>query len=83
MVLTISPFGPHPRFWLLPDNIEYPVWFAISPQIILDGIFQRLEERKAVDYALNKRQAPYRYLEDARPSPGQQRRRAASILVLF
>jgi transposase len=47
---------------------------------ILNGIFQRLEElkisslpseplRKAVDYALNQRQALYRYLEDGRLRP--------------
>jgi len=47
---------------------------------ILDGIFKRLEElktntlpsepfRKAIDYALNQRQALYRYLEDGRLKP--------------
>lgn len=47
---------------------------------ILDGIFERLEElksqslpseplRKAIDYALNQRQALYRYLEDGRLRP--------------
>jgi transposase len=47
---------------------------------VLDGIFRRLEElkmsslpseplRKAVDYALNQRQALYRYLEDGRLRP--------------
>jgi transposase len=47
---------------------------------VLDGIFERLEElkgeslpseplRKAVDYALNQRQALYRYLEDGRLRP--------------
>jgi hypothetical protein len=47
---------------------------------ILDGIFERLEElkahtlpsepfRKAVDYALNQREALYRYLEDGRLKP--------------
>jgi len=47
---------------------------------ILDAIFQRLQElkiqslpseplRKAIDYALNQRQALYRYLEDGRLRP--------------
>jgi len=47
---------------------------------ILDGIFERLEElkpntlpseplRKAIDYALNQRQALYRYLDDGRLKP--------------
>ena len=47
---------------------------------IIDGIFQRIEElkgatvpseplRKAVDYALNQRQALYRYLDDGRLKP--------------
>jgi hypothetical protein len=47
---------------------------------ILDGIFERLEElkpktvpsepmRKAIDYALNQRQALYRFLEDGRLKP--------------
>jgi len=47
---------------------------------ILDGIFARIEEmrpktipseplRKAIDYALNQRQALYRYLEDGRLRP--------------
>jgi transposase len=47
---------------------------------IIDGIFERIEElkgltipseplRKAVDYALNQRQALYRYLEDGRLRP--------------
>jgi transposase len=47
---------------------------------VLDGIFQRLEElksaslpseplRKAIDYALNQRQALNRYLEDGRLKP--------------
>ena len=47
---------------------------------VLDGIFQRLDEmksaslpseplRKAIDYALNQRQALYRYLEDGRLKP--------------
>ncbi len=33
---------------------------------ILDGIFKRIEELKAIDYALNQRQALYRYLDDGR-----------------
>jgi hypothetical protein len=47
---------------------------------VLDGIFQRFDElktaslpseplRKAIDYALNQRQALYRYLEDGRLKP--------------
>ena len=47
---------------------------------LLDGIFEKIEElqrqtipseplRKAVDYALNQRQALYRYLEDGRLRP--------------
>jgi len=47
---------------------------------ILDGIFERLEElkpntlpsepfRKAIDYALNQREALYRYLKDGRLKP--------------
>jgi transposase len=47
---------------------------------VLDSIFQRLDEmkkvslpseplRKAIDYALNQRQALYRYLEDGRLKP--------------
>jgi transposase len=47
---------------------------------ILDGIFERFEElkantvpseplRKAIDYALNQRQALYRYLDDGRLKP--------------
>ena len=47
---------------------------------ILDGIFERIEElkpatlpseplRKAMDYALNQREALYRYLEDGRLKP--------------
>ena len=47
---------------------------------ILDGIFERMEElkaktlpsepfRKAIDYALNQRQALYRYLDDGRLKP--------------
>jgi transposase/prefoldin subunit 5 len=47
---------------------------------IIDGIFSRLEElkpvtlpseplRKAIDYALNQRQALYRYLDDGRLKP--------------
>jgi len=47
---------------------------------LLDGIFSRLEElkgatlpseplRKAIDYALNQRQALYRYIEDGRLRP--------------
>ena len=47
---------------------------------VLDGIFQRFDElktaalpseplRKAMDYALNQRQALYRYLEDGRLKP--------------
>ena len=47
---------------------------------LIDGIFKRIEElkgntlpseplRKAIDYALNQRQALYRYLEDGRLKP--------------